>query len=92
MYRIILACIGVPEDRGEAGAADIQQEFAERPEYSNVRCFWDGSELTLQADSDWDDDGKSLIDEFSDCLSACIDVGFDGNIETRSIKLMPNES
>jgi hypothetical protein len=92
MYRIVLVCVDVPEDRGETGAVDILQELADRPEYSNVRCIWDGTELTLQADSDWDDDGKNLIDEFSDCISACIDVGFDGDIETRSITVMPDES
>ena len=90
MYRITLACLSVPTQLGEAGAADIQQEFAKRPWHENVRCMWDGEELLLHADSDWDVDGKALVDEFSDSISACIDDTFDGEIEIRSISPAPD--
>jgi len=46
---------------------------------------WDGSQLILQADNDFDSNGLALIDEFSDAISACIKDGFDGDIEILSI-------
>ena len=90
MYRNTLACLNVPTQRGEAGAADIQQEFAKRPWHENVRCVWDGKELLLHADSDWDAEGKALVDEFSDSISACIDDAFDAEIEIRSVSSAPD--
>jgi hypothetical protein len=39
----------------------------------------------LQADNDFDANGLSLMDEFSDAISANIAEGFDGDIEIVSI-------
>jgi hypothetical protein len=50
-----------------------------------VTCVWDGSQLILQAENDFDSNGLALVDEFSDAISACIEGGFDGNIEILSI-------
>jgi hypothetical protein len=85
MYRIILACEGVPANAGETGARDIAQEFKNRPWHENVTCSWDGSRLILQADNDFDSNGSALTDEFSDLITACIADGFDGNIKVLSI-------
>jgi hypothetical protein len=90
MYRIVLACTGVPVDIGAARARDIAQEFTHRPHHQNVTCEWDGSRLTLQADNDFDSSGLALLDEFSDAISACISVGFDGDIEIVSTTLLPS--
>ena len=85
MYRIVLACKGVPVHVGAAGARDITEEFTHRPWHQNVRCEWDGSQLVLQADNDFDSNGFALRDEFSDAISACIEDGFDGDIEIVSV-------
>ena len=81
MYRIVLACDGVPTHAGAAGALDIAEEFTHRPWHKNVKCDWDGVRLILQADNDFDSDGLALRDEFSDAISARIRQPFNGNIE-----------
>jgi hypothetical protein len=86
MYRIVLACKGVPIHAGAVGARDISNEFTHRPQHQNVTCVWDGSQLILQAENDFDSNGLALVDEFSDAISACIKGGFDGNIEILSIQ------
>ena len=90
MYRIVLACYGVPESAGAEAAADITAEFSEnRSWHSNVTCTWDGSRLVLQAENDFDSDGLALIDEFSDCTAAYIKELFDGEIKVESITHVP---
>jgi hypothetical protein len=64
MYRIVLACKGIPTHAGVAGARDICNEFEHRPWHENVRCVWDGSQLILQAENDFDSNGLALVDEF----------------------------
>jgi hypothetical protein len=64
----------------------ISNEFAHRPWHENVTCIWDGSQLILHAENDFDSNGLALVDEFSDAISACIEGGFDGNIEILSIQ------
>lgn len=81
MYRIVLACKGVPTHAGASGAGGISNEFTHRPWHANVTCVWDGSQLILQAENDLDSKGLALVDEFSEAISACIEGGFDGNIE-----------
>jgi hypothetical protein len=85
MYRIVLACKGVPTDVGAVAARDITEEFTHRPWHKNARCEWDGTRLVLQADNDSDSNGLALMDEFSDAIAACIAAGFDGGIDVVSI-------
>ena len=85
MYRITLACKGVRAQDGTAGALDITEGFMHRPWHRNVRCEWDGSQLVLRAENDFDADGRALLEEFSDEISACIKEPFDGDIEVLSI-------
>lgn len=85
MYRIVLACKGVPADVGAVAARDITEEFTHRPWHKNVRCEWDGSRLVLQADNDFDSDGLALLDEFSDAIAATIKDGFGGSIDVVSV-------
>jgi len=85
MYRIILACKGIAADVGAVAARDITEEFTQRPWHQNVRCEWDGSRLTLQADNDFDSNGLALMDEFSDAISACITDGVHGGIDVVSV-------
>jgi hypothetical protein len=85
MFRIVLICKGVPAHVGAIGARDIAEEFTHRPWHQNVSCVWDGSQLILQADNDFDENGLALLDEFSDSISACVSEHFDADIEVRSI-------
>jgi hypothetical protein len=87
IYRITLACSGVPPELGSQGAIDITEEFIHRPWHQNARCEWDGVDLILRAENDYDN-GRSLMDEFSDSISAYISKPFDGNIEVRSIEVL----
>ena len=83
MFRVVLACEGVPESEGQQAAADIAKEFNEvrTPRYTNAICVIDSSKLTLSCDNDgWDAKGLNLMDEFSDCLSAFIATPFDGDL------------
>jgi len=72
LYRIKLACDGMPPSAGPQGAIDIAEEFTHRPWHQNVRCSWDGFSLTLTAENDFDENGRALLDEFSDAVVACI--------------------
>jgi hypothetical protein len=90
MYRVTLICKGVPTQLGQAGAIDVTEEFTHRPWHQNVLCEWNGQELLLHAESDWDVDGKALLDEFSDAISACIAGTFGYGLEVKSIIVVPS--
>jgi len=92
MYRIILACHGVPVHAGAEAARDIGEEFTHRSWHHHVRCEWDGSRLILQADNDFDSNGLALLDEFSDAISGCIEDGFTGGIDVVSVSLVPSDT
>jgi hypothetical protein len=85
VYRVILACKGVPAHAGAIGARDISDAFTHRPWHQNVTCVWDGTQLILQAENDFDSDGRALSDEFSDEILACIEDAGDGDIEIVSV-------
>jgi hypothetical protein len=96
MFRIVLACDGVPKDVGAQAAVDIAEEFTHRPWHINVQSRWDGARLILQAENDVDADGEALSDEFSDAISASIAAPFDGAISKVSVvkldDMTPNTS
>jgi hypothetical protein len=86
MYKVVLACNGVPANAGLEAAADITKEFAEhRTWHQNVTCSWDGSRLILEAVNEYDASGKALQDEFSDCIAAYVAEGFEGQITVESV-------
>ena len=70
-YRVILACDGIPTERGPQAAADVAEEFTNRPWHKNVECKWGNGFLLLTAENDYDAQGLALMDEFSDAISAC---------------------
>ena len=81
MFRVVLECSGVPRDQGAVAAVDITKHFAElRPHHHNVICTYADGKLTLIAENDFDPKGLALMDEFSDCISAFIHGGFDGDL------------
>ena len=88
MYRIKLACSGVPAHVALDAARNITEEFKHRPWHRNARCDWDGLRLILDAENEADTDGLALRDEFSDAISACIKEHFDGDIELLSITIL----
>jgi hypothetical protein len=85
-YRIELICDGVPASAGSEAATGIREEFGHRPWHENVQCVWNGVALLLTTDNDCDSDGRALMDEFSDVISACVAGGFDGNIRVASVE------
>lgn len=86
MFRIILACEGIPESEGRVAAPGIAGEFAEyRQRHKNVKCAWNGKELVLEAENDFDETGLALQDEFCDCISAYVATPFDGRLKVVSV-------
>ena len=85
MYKIKLACEGIPEEIGRDAASEVTREFASRPWQNYALCSWDGSSLLLQLENDFDENGLASVDEFSDAISACVEEGFNGNIRIVSI-------
>lgn len=65
MYRIVLACKGVPATVGAVAARDIPRSS---PTGRGTRMFGVsgmGLDLMLQAENDFDSNGLALLDEFS---------------------------
>ena len=75
-YRIVLACDGIPADRGPEAAAIVAEEFTHRPWHENVECRWSDGSLPLSAENEYDPQGLALMDEFSDAISACTAADF----------------
>ncbi len=54
-------------------------------------CSWDGKHLTLSVENDFDRDGRAVMDEFSDEISASICEGFDGDVRVISVTEINHE-
>jgi hypothetical protein len=80
-----MSCHGVPVKSGSSAALEITKEFAYRPWHKNATCAWESGRLVLIAENDFDSDGRALMDEFSDAISACIEQDFDGEIKIESV-------
>jgi len=73
MFKITMRAGGIDPAVGHAAATDIENEFREhRPWHESVTCSFRDGMLTLVGVNDFDQDGRALSDEFSDCLSAYI--------------------
>jgi len=73
MFRVTLVCSGLPHTVGANEAADITREFAQqRRWHSRVSCTWEGTQLTLLAENDFDKTGLATLDEFRDCITAYV--------------------
>jgi hypothetical protein len=90
-YHAVLQCHGIPPALGAEGAKSITANFAKRTWHKNATCRWDGNYLTLSVENDFDRDGRAVMDEFSDEISACIPGGFDGDIRVISVTEVPRE-
>lgn len=71
MFRVTVNCEGIAPTDWPDALADVAEEFRSRPWYKIIDCHWDDNTLVLVADSDTDDDGEALADEFSDTIAAC---------------------
>jgi len=69
-YRIRLRCAGLRENEVSVAPKDILEGFSHRPWHKNVSSHWDGTYLWLEAENDYDPDGRALWDEFSDEVTA----------------------
>ncbi len=84
-YRAVLQCDGIPPASGAEGAKCITANFAKRTWHHNAICSWDGKHLTLCVENDFDRDGRAVMDELSDEISACIRERFDGDLRVISV-------
>jgi len=71
-YHATLTCSGLTDAEAASAPANIIEEFRHRPWHQNVTCRWDGQLLWLEAENDYDPDGRALLDEFSDAVVACV--------------------
>lgn len=85
MFHVVLECEMAESAEPQQAASDITEEFRKRPWHQNVRCTWDGRALQLEADSDYDENGLALQDEFSDAISAYVKDPGDGDLRVISV-------
>jgi hypothetical protein len=74
MFKITVSCRGISEQSALAGLTDITDEFANRPWHQNISCRWENDCIILEAQNDFDAEGKALLDEFSDAVCACMPI------------------
>jgi len=87
LYHAILTCGGLTAEEAANAPADIVEEFGHRPWHQNVKSRWDGGLLWLEADNDYDADGKALLDEFWDVVIACVNAS--GTIHFKIVSVEP---
>jgi hypothetical protein len=73
---MMVACDGMPGDRGLQAVTDVAEEFTHRPWCRNVECKWKDGVLLISAENDNDPKLFALMDEFSDAISACLAADF----------------
>lgn len=86
IYHATVTCSGLTEAEAVNAPAAIVEEFAHRPWHSNVKCWWNGQLLWLEAHNDYDADGKALLDEFGDAVVACVPASGTIGFEVDSVK------
>ena len=86
IYHAILACEGLTEVEGATAPPVIVEEFSHRPWHQNVSCKWVNGMLQIEADNDYDNDGKALLDEFGDAVIACVKVSGDIRFKIVSVQ------
>jgi hypothetical protein len=70
VFRVSVACEGIPPNVWPDALVDVESEFANRTWHRIVRCGWERDVLVLVVDNDYDNDGEALADEFSDTVAA----------------------
>jgi hypothetical protein len=75
---MVLTCDGLIGKEGISAPDDIEEEFSHRPWQTCVQCIWDGQQLRLTLENDFDSSGAASLDEFWDAIHAYID--YEGEI------------
>jgi hypothetical protein len=70
VFRVSVACEGIPPDAWPDALVDVESEFSKRTWHHIVHCGWEGGALILVVDNDYDKDGAAVADEFSDAVAA----------------------
>ena len=70
MFRVSVACEGIPPHAWPDALGDVESEFSRRTWHRIIHCGWEGGALILVVDNDHDRDGTALADEFSDTVAA----------------------
>jgi hypothetical protein len=78
-YLVTIRCIGLPPEHGEQTAKDITEGFRSRPWHSPAICEWDGKDLILRVENDFDNDRRASSDQFSHEICAKARGGSGGN-------------
>jgi hypothetical protein len=85
MYRATITCTGLTEEEACEAVKDMLLEFSERPWQKDVECEWQDGILRLSAQSDFDENGLALLDEFGDAVHAYINYGGEIHLEVESV-------
>ena len=80
MFLIKLICRGIPRELGPKTAINITEEFTYCSQHVDAICHWRADALQLEAISEFGSDAKTLAEEFSEAISACVAEQFDGAI------------
>jgi hypothetical protein len=76
MFKVIIASDGVAQEVAMKAAHDITEEFTHRPWHQTASCSWNGAQLILEVENDFDSNGLATLDEFSDAIAASISESF----------------
>src|SRR3989339_2131777 len=90
LYRITLMCPDVPSDIGDRAAIDITKHFQNQIRYKNVICTWDGSQLVLQGENNYDTEGQELLCDFTDAICTYTKSTFDVEPRVKSVEVLKN--
>jgi hypothetical protein len=80
MFLIRLICRGIPRELGPRTAINITEEFNYCSPRADAICHWREDALQLEATSESGSDAKTLAEEFSEAICACVAEQFDGAI------------
>lgn len=70
MFRITVSCDGIAPEDWPGAVSDVWEEFRSRQWHRIIDVRWSGRTLMLIAENDYDLDGESIADEFSDAIAA----------------------
>jgi hypothetical protein len=70
VFRVRVACEGIPSLAWPDALVDVDSEFSKRTWHHIVRCSWEAGALILVVDNHYDKDGAAVVDEFSATVAA----------------------
>jgi hypothetical protein len=89
LFQVTVRCTDIPLDELAEAAKMVELEFRHFcPWHRNARCWVEGPDLVLRAQSDFDADGEALCDDLRCCLRDAVSTH--GRIEVVSVEPLPN--